>query len=183
MEIINKLDKGLGIILNVFEIDIDFIRNLFEQNIQIIGIFIAIIGGLVATKIISLKTEKDEIKNNIEELESELEQVNIKKINVLKRNLELFKEEYLEIFVELANNEKVSEEQKKEIFNNQLTKNISIEEKFEYLKYIEKLMNDNEEELRNSYKNGMNLEQFKLDPKSLKYKILEEILYTRMEEK
>ena len=48
------------------------IIELLFINIQVVGIFIAIIAGLVASKILSLNTEKDELSMKIEDVDSEI---------------------------------------------------------------------------------------------------------------
>lgn len=70
----------------------DSILNLIFNNIEIIGVFIAIIGGLVASKIISLNTEKDEINNNLKDIEEE--------IVAIKKSISIKKKEGLENYKE-----------------------------------------------------------------------------------
>ena len=43
-----------------------------NANIQIIGIFIAIIGGLVATKLLNTKIEKDALLDKFDKIEKEI---------------------------------------------------------------------------------------------------------------
>ena len=51
-----------------------------SANIQIIGIFIAIIGGLVATKLLNMKIEKDTLKEKLIKINKEINFYNNKKI-------------------------------------------------------------------------------------------------------
>lgn len=51
-----------------------------SANIQIIGIFIAIIGGLVATKLLNMKIEKDALKEKLIKIIKEINFYNNKKI-------------------------------------------------------------------------------------------------------
>ena len=51
-----------------------------SANIQIIGIFIAIIGGLVATKLLNMKIEKDALKEKLIKINKEINFYNNKKI-------------------------------------------------------------------------------------------------------
>ena len=44
-----------------------------NTNIQIIGIFIAIIGGLIATKLLNLKVEKDALNEKLKKIEKEID--------------------------------------------------------------------------------------------------------------
>ena len=48
------------------------ILNYTSANIQIIGVFIAIIGGLIATKLLNTKIEKDTLKEKLEKLNKEI---------------------------------------------------------------------------------------------------------------
>ena len=48
------------------------ILNYTSVNIQIIGVFIAIIGGLIATKLLNTKIEKDTLKEKLEKLNKEI---------------------------------------------------------------------------------------------------------------
>lgn len=43
-----------------------------NSNIQIIGIFIAIVGGLVATKLLNAKIERDTLKEKLDKIEKEI---------------------------------------------------------------------------------------------------------------
>lgn len=51
-----------------------------SANIQIIGIFIAVIGGLVATKLLNMKIEKDALKEKLIKINKEINFYNNKKI-------------------------------------------------------------------------------------------------------
>lgn len=48
------------------------IKELMLISIQVIGIFIAIIGGLVASKLLSMKAEKDEVSEKIKILDMKI---------------------------------------------------------------------------------------------------------------
>lgn len=52
--------------------DLKNILSYANANIQIIGIFIAIIGGLVATKLLNAKIEKDTLKEKLNKIEKEI---------------------------------------------------------------------------------------------------------------
>lgn len=53
--------------------DLENILSYTNANIQIIGIFIAIIGGLVATKLLNAKIEKDTLKEKLNKLIKEID--------------------------------------------------------------------------------------------------------------
>jgi septal ring factor EnvC (AmiA/AmiB activator) len=71
------------------------IINFLSLNIQIIGVFIAIIGGLVATKILSLNAEKDELRAKINSCDKEIKYIN-KTLNQNKKlNERIYQEDIL----------------------------------------------------------------------------------------
>ena len=51
--------------------ELENILTYANTNIQIIGIFIAIIGGLVATKLLNTKIEKDTLKEKLDRIQKE----------------------------------------------------------------------------------------------------------------
>ena len=53
--------------------DLENILSYTNANIQIIGIFIVIIGGLVATKLLNAKIEKDTLKEKLNKLIKEID--------------------------------------------------------------------------------------------------------------
>lgn len=53
--------------------DLENILTYANTNIQIIGLFIAIIGGLVATKLLNAKIEKDTLKEKLDKVQKEIE--------------------------------------------------------------------------------------------------------------
>ncbi|MCX8075240.1 MAG: hypothetical protein N2749_06635 [Clostridia bacterium] len=101
MDIINIIQS----MLDLLKIDMQFIIKLLELNIQTIGIFIAIIGGLVATKIISLNTEKDEIKLKKDQIDLEIEHISKYLEEKNKVNMEIYKNEVYEEMVDMIYDE------------------------------------------------------------------------------
>ena len=67
--------------------------NLLGVSIQIVGIFVAIIGGLVATKILSFNAEKEQISNEINDINIEIETTKQYLAEKESRNEKLYKEE------------------------------------------------------------------------------------------
>lgn len=55
----------------------DNLIELILNSIQIIGIFIAIIIGLIISKVMDLKKEKSETIDTIEDINNELENMNV----------------------------------------------------------------------------------------------------------
>ena len=71
-------------------------ENLIElilNSIQIIGIFIAIIIGLVISKVMELKKEKEEVSDAIEDLDNELETLNKQFEELKEDNYNFYKED------------------------------------------------------------------------------------------
>ncbi len=66
-----------------------------SNNIQIIGIFIAIIGGLVATKLLNAKIEKDTLKEKLDKIKKEIEFNKTKKSGKEQKIFLKKKEDYM----------------------------------------------------------------------------------------
>ena len=58
--------------------DYEELIDLLLDSVQIIGIFLAIVVGLVVSKILNMKTEQNELKDNIEDINKELEIYNVR---------------------------------------------------------------------------------------------------------
>ncbi len=71
-----------------------------SANIQIIGIFIAIIGGLVATKLLSMKIEKDALKEKLIKINKEINFYNNKKIMDEEQLYEINRIDYINYIYE-----------------------------------------------------------------------------------
>lgn len=67
--------------------------DLILNSIQIIGIFIAIIIGLLITKVMDLKKEKEEVSDTIEDLDNELETLNKQFEELKQENYNFYKED------------------------------------------------------------------------------------------
>ena len=73
----------------------DNLIDLILNSIQIIGIFIAIIIGLVISKVMELKKEKEEILDAIEDMDNELETLNKQFEKLKEDNYNFYKEDYV----------------------------------------------------------------------------------------
>lgn len=71
-----------------------------NANIQIIGIFIAIIGGLVATKLLNTKIEKDALLDKFDKIEKEIRFYKSKKASDEKGIYDINREAYIEYIYE-----------------------------------------------------------------------------------
>lgn len=80
--------------------DLDNILIYTSANIQIIGIFIAIIGGLVATKILNTKIEKDTLLEKLSKIQKEIKFYKRKKLNNEEVVNKINKVDYIEYIYE-----------------------------------------------------------------------------------
>ncbi len=71
------------------------ILNYTSANIQIIGVFIAIIGGLIATKLLNTKIEKDTLKEKLEKLNKEIRFYQKRKITDEKELYKINEADYI----------------------------------------------------------------------------------------
>ncbi len=79
----------------------DNLIELILNSIQIIGVFIAIIIGLIISKVMDLKKEKNEAIDTIEDITNELENMN-KQFNGLKEEqYEFYKEDSVFAIIDL----------------------------------------------------------------------------------
>jgi len=78
----------------------DKLIEIITQNIQIIGVFVAIILGFITTKLIELKKEKEEVQDKLEEIENELEVLSIQFTELQQENYEVYKQDYVSEIVE-----------------------------------------------------------------------------------
>lgn len=146
-------------------------NNLIElilNSIQIIGIFIAIIIGLVISKVMELKKEKEEVSDTIEDLDSELETLNKQFEELKEDNYNFYKEDTVyEMLKSILDGEEY-----KFIDN---IPYVSMDEQKEFFSYIKeygvKVVSFLEE--------GKNMEQcmqeMKVEPNSVEETIVEEI--------
>lgn len=146
-------------------------NNLIElilNSIQIIGIFIAIIIGLVISKVMELKKEKEEVSDTIEDLDSELETLNKQFEESKEDNYNFYKEDTVyEMLKSILDGEEY-----KFIDN---IPYVSMDEQKEFFSYIKeygvKVVSFLEE--------GKNMEQcmqeMKVEPNSVEETIVEEI--------
>lgn len=79
---------------------LDNILTYTSANIQIIGVFIAIIGGLVATKILNTKIEKDTLLEKISKIEKEIRFYKGKKLVDEEEIYEINRKDYISYIYE-----------------------------------------------------------------------------------
>lgn len=83
---------------------LDNILTYTSANIQIIGVFIAIIGGLVATKILNTKIEKDTLLEKISKIEKEIRFYKDKKLVDEEEIYEINRKDYISYIYEKVRN-------------------------------------------------------------------------------
>lgn len=87
-------------------------HNLIElilNSIQIIGVFIAIIIGLIISKVMDLKKEKNEAIDTIEDINNELENMNKQFDKLKEENYKFYKEDNVYSIIDLIFEEKECE--------------------------------------------------------------------------
>ena len=76
--------------------EIDNIVSYTSQNIQVLGVFIAVIGGIVTSRLISLVVEKDSLIEKRKRLKDEIDFISSDKSNKEKKLHKFRKEEFIE---------------------------------------------------------------------------------------
>ena len=87
----------------------DDLIGLILNSIEIIGVFIAIIIGLIISKVIDLKKEKNEVADTIEDIDNELENMNKQFEKLKQENYKFYKEDNLYSMIDLIFDEKECE--------------------------------------------------------------------------
>ncbi len=87
----------------------DDLIGLILNSIEIIGVFIAIIIGLIISKVIDLKKEKNEVVDMIEDIDNELENMNKQFEKLKQENYKFYKEDNLYSMIDLIFDEKECE--------------------------------------------------------------------------
>lgn len=142
--------------------------DLILNSIQIIGIFIAIIIGLVISKVMELKKEKEEVSDTMEDIDSELETLNKQFEELKEDNYNFYKEDNVYEMLKSI----LSGEEYKFVDN---IPYVSMDEQKQFFSYIKeygaKVVSFLEE--------GKNMEQcmqeMKVEPDSVEETIIEEI--------
>lgn len=133
------------------------ILNFATMNIQIIGVFIAIIGGIIVTKLLNLKIEKDSLKEKLniinKQIEFDNERITKRKKKIFANNRESFINSiYDHVFENDFNLEKynhygLSDEESKEIYDEIILTYKKAYELFDgkdyYIDDIDKILTEN----------------------------------------
>ena len=84
----------------------DNLIELILNSIQIIGVFIAIIIGLIISKVMDLKKEKNEVIGIIEDITIELKNMNKQFTGLKEEQYEFYKEDNVHSIIDLIFEEK-----------------------------------------------------------------------------
>jgi len=145
--------------------------NLLGSSIQIVGVFVAIIGGLVATKILSFNAEKEQIANEINDIDIEIETARQYLGEKESRNEKLYKEE---MAWEITNSILEGEEIDLSENDNYL---ISMETREEFYRYVKEVLKQGYEMYKSDEEAYKNLNDFvkanNYKKGSVEYEILE----------
>lgn len=79
----------------------DNLIDLILNSIQIIGVFIAIVIGLIISKVMDLKKEKNEAVDIIEDINNELENMNKQFEKLKEDNYKFYKEDNVYSMIDL----------------------------------------------------------------------------------
>ena len=79
----------------------DNLIDLILNSIQIIGVFIAIVIGLIISKVMDLKKEKNEAIDTIEDINNELENMNKQFDKLKEENYKFYKEDNVYAMIDL----------------------------------------------------------------------------------
>lgn len=79
----------------------DNLIDLILNSIQIIGVFIAIVIGLIISKVMDLKKEKNEVIDIIEDINNELENMNKQFEKLKEDNYKFYKEDNVYSMIDL----------------------------------------------------------------------------------
>lgn len=109
------------------------ILNYTSANIQIIGVFIAIIGGLIATKLLNTKIEKDTLKEKLEKINKEIRFYQKRKITDEKELYKINKADYITYIYEKVRNKDFKIEDYEDY-------NLTFEQRREIVKEINELI-------------------------------------------
>lgn len=151
----------------------DNLIELILNSIQIIGIFIAIIIGLIISKVMDLKKEKSETIDTIEDINNELENMNKQFDKLKEENYEFYKEDNAYSIIDL-----ISEGKECEIFYS--IPYISEQEQKDFYKYVKDYMFKIKEMIRKDISVDECKKQLKVEKYSVKEMIIDEI-YERSE--
>lgn len=146
----------------------DNLIELILNSIQIIGIFIAIIIGLIISKVMDLKKEKSETIDTIEDINNELENMNKQFDKLKEENYEFYKEDNVYSIIDL-----ISEGKECEISYS--IPYISEQDQKDFYKYVNDYMFKIEEMVRKDISVDECKKKLKVEKYSVEEMIIDEI--------
>lgn len=142
--------------------------DLILNSIQIIGIFIAIIIGLVISKVIELKKEKEEISDTIVDIDNELETLNKQFEDLKEDNYNFYKEDCVYDIIE-----SILKGKEYEFYDN--IPYVSIDEQKQFYSYIKEYGSKVVDFLEKDITIEQCIKELKVLPDSVEETIIEEI--------
>jgi mannitol-specific phosphotransferase system IIBC component len=139
--------------------------DLILNSIQIIGVFIAIVIGLIISKVMDLKKEKNEVIDTIEDINNELENMNKQFDKLKEENYKFYKEDNVYSMIDLIY-------EGKECEISYSIPYISEQAQKDFYKYVKEYMLKVEEII----KNNVSIEKCKKNLKVEKYSVEEIII-------
>ena len=149
----------------------DNLIDLILNSIQIIGVFIAIVIGLIISKVMDLKKEKNEAIDIIEDINNELENMNKQFEKLKEDNYKFYKEENVYSMIDLIFDGKECE-------ISYSIPHISEQDQKYFYEYVKEYML----KVAEFIKNNVLIEKCKKDLKAEKYSV-EEIIIEEMYER
>lgn len=146
----------------------DNLIELILNSIQIIGIFIAIIIGLIISKVMDLKKEKSETIDTLEDINNELENMNKQFDKLKEENYEFYKEDNVYSIIDL-----ISEGKECEISYS--IPYISEQDQKDFYKYVNDYMFKIEEMVRKDISVDECKKKLKVEKYSVEEMIIDEI--------
>lgn len=152
----------------------DYLINLILNSIQIIGVFIAIIIGFIISKVMDLKKEKEELKNEITDIDNELEILNKHFYDLKEKNYLSYKFDYVDEIVEsIIKNEQY-------VFYDNIPY-ISLDDQKNFYYYVKEYYTKLEEFLIKKLSKEECFKKLKVIPNSIEETIIDSIYFWREE--
>lgn len=142
--------------------------DLILNSIQIIGVFIAIIIGLVISKVMELKKEKEEISDTIVDIDNELETLNKQFEELKEDNYNFYKEDCVYDMIE-----SILKGEEYEFYDN--IPYISIDEQKQFYSYIKEYGSKVVDFFEKDITMEQCIKELKVMPNSIEETIIEEI--------
>ena len=115
--------------------DLDNILTYANSNIQIIGVFIAIIGGLIATKLLNAKIERDTLEEKLNKIKKEIRFYQNRKITDENELYKINRDDYINFIYDKVRNKDFNIEDYEDY-------NLTLKQREDIINEIKKWMDD-----------------------------------------